>query len=152
MLQTFWSVNIFFSLCLAFSDFCVLYIVRGKAQQKLPFRRDIEWEDTKGFGTIPTRENPRPTHSVKTGILRKGYPFPMLAAEVASGKWVLICCACSLLKTKERTGKETKNQRRTYCCEKSAVSRIADARNHNAVRQNLLSLYGKLRRKTKSSP
>lgn len=24
----------------------------------------------------------------------KGTPFPMLAAEEASGKWVLICCAC----------------------------------------------------------
>ena len=50
-------------------------------------------------------------------ILRKGYPFPMLAAEEASGKWVLICCACSLLKTRkgrERNGTETKNQRRAY--------------------------------------
>ena len=44
-------------------------------------------------------------------ILRKGYPFPMLAAEEASGKWVLICCACSLLKTRkgrERNGTEAK--------------------------------------------
>lgn len=42
MLQTFWSVNIFFSLCLAFLDFCVLYIVKGKVQQ-MPFAgRDIE--------------------------------------------------------------------------------------------------------------
>ena len=30
MLQTFWSVNIFFSLCLAFLDFCVLYIAGEK--------------------------------------------------------------------------------------------------------------------------
>ena len=45
-------------------------------------------------------------------ILRKEYPFPMLAAKEASGKWVLICCACSLLKTRkgrERNGKETRN-------------------------------------------
>ena len=41
-------------------------------------------------------------------ILRKGYPFPMLAAEEASGKWVLICCACSLLKT--RKGRERKRE------------------------------------------
>ena len=67
-----------------------LYIVKGKVQQKPPFKRDIEWGNVKGFGTIPTRENPRPAHSVKTGILRKGYPFPMLAAKEVSGKWVLI--------------------------------------------------------------
>lgn len=42
MLQTFWAVNIFFSLCLAFLDFCVLYIVRGKVQQKPVAERDIE--------------------------------------------------------------------------------------------------------------
>ena len=41
-------------------------------------------------------------------ILRKGYPFPMLAAEEASGKWVLICCACSLLET--RKGMERKRE------------------------------------------
>ncbi|MGI5894184.1 MAG: hypothetical protein ACOX6P_06270 [Candidatus Merdivicinus sp.] len=37
----------------------------------------------------------------------------MLAAKVASGKWVLICCACSLLETRkgrERNGKETKRK------------------------------------------
>ena len=43
-------------------------------------------------------------------ILRKGYPFPMLAPKEASRKWVLICCACSLLKIKERTGKEWKRE------------------------------------------
>ena len=46
-------------------------------------------------------------------ILRKGYPFPMLAAEEASGKWVLICCACSLLKTRkgrERNGTEMEDR------------------------------------------
>ena len=32
----------------------------------------------------------------------------MLATEVASGKWVLICCACSLLKT--RKGRERKRE------------------------------------------
>ena len=32
----------------------------------------------------------------------------MLAAEEASGKWVLICCACSLLKT--RKGRERKRK------------------------------------------
>ena len=42
MLQTFWSVNIFFSLCLAFLDFGVLYIVKGKVQQKPFAGRDIE--------------------------------------------------------------------------------------------------------------
>ncbi len=52
----------------------------------------------------PNKRNPRPAYSVKTGFLRG--TFPMLAAKEASGKWVLICCACSLLKTKERTGKE----------------------------------------------
>ena len=45
-------------------------------------------------------------------ILRKGYPFPMLAAEEASGKWVLICCACSLLK-KGRDGKGMERKRET---------------------------------------
>ena len=43
-------------------------------------------------------------------ILRKGYPFPMLATEEASGKWVLICCACSILKKgKDGNGKKTRN-------------------------------------------
>ena len=32
----------------------------------------------------------------------------MLATEVASGKWLLICCACSLLKT--RKGRERKRE------------------------------------------
>lgn len=32
----------------------------------------------------------------------------MLATEVASGKWVLICCACALLKT--RKGRERKRE------------------------------------------
>ena len=32
----------------------------------------------------------------------------MLAAEEASGKWVLICCVCSLLKT--RKGRERKRE------------------------------------------
>ena len=35
----------------------------------------------------------------------------MLAAEEASGKWVLICCACSLLKTrKDGKGMERKRK------------------------------------------
>ena len=91
-------------------SFCVQN--QGKVQQKPFAGRDIERGKVNGFGKLPTRENPRPAHSVKTGILRKGYPFPMLAAQVASGKWVLICCACSLLKTRkgrERNGEETKN-------------------------------------------
>ena len=134
---------------------CVLYIVRGKVQQKPFAGRDIEGEDTQGFGKLPTRENPRPAHSVKTGILRKGYPFPMLAAQVASGKWVLICCACSLLETRkgqERNGKETRNQRRTNRCKKSTLSRIAHTRSYNSIRQDALSFYGKLRRKPKPAP
>ena len=75
MLQTFWSVNIFFSLCLAFLDFCVLYIVKGKVQQKPFAGRDIEWEDTQGFGKLPTRENLRLAHSVKTGIFMERVPL-----------------------------------------------------------------------------
>ncbi len=72
---------------------------------------------------------------------QKGLGFSQQAKK---GKWVLICCACSLLKTRkgrERNGTETKNQRRAYRCKKSAVSRIADTRNHNAVRQDALSFY-----------
>ena len=53
----------------------VLYIVKGKVQQKPPFKRDIEWGNVKGFGTIPTRENPRPAHSVKTGIFTERVPL-----------------------------------------------------------------------------
>lgn len=52
---------------------------------KPPFRRDIERGKVKGFGKLPTSQK---------------------------GKWVLICCACSLLKTRkgrERNGEETKN-------------------------------------------
>lgn len=42
-------------------------------------------------------------------ILRKGFPFPMLAAQETSGKEVLICCACSLRKTRrDRKGMEKK--------------------------------------------
>ena len=134
---------------------CGVVYSEGKVQQKRIAGRDIEWGKVKGFGKLPTRENPRPAHSAKTGILRKGYPFPMLAAEVASGKWVLICCACSLLKTRkgrERNGKETKNQRRANRCKKSSVSRVADTWSYNSIRQDALSFYGKLRWKTKPSP
>ena len=60
---------------------CVLYIVRGKAQQKPPFKRDIERGKVNGFGKLPTSKN---------------------------RKWVLICCACSLLKT--RKGRERKRE------------------------------------------
>ena len=64
----------------------------------------VTGEQAKGLGLSQQEKMRR--------ILRKGYPFPMLAAEEASGKWVLICCACSLLKTRkgrERNGEETKN-------------------------------------------
>ena len=50
-------------------------------QQKPPFRRDIERGKVKGFGKLPTSQK---------------------------GKWVLICCACSLLKT--RKGRERKRE------------------------------------------
>ena len=60
-------------------------------QQKPSFKRDIEREELKGFGKLPTKENPRPAHNVKTGIFYgRGRSLPMLAAEVARGKWVLI--------------------------------------------------------------
>ena len=64
------------------------YREAAKAEKKLekpPFRRDIERGKVKGFGKLPTSQK---------------------------GKWVLICCACSLLKTRkgrERNGEETKN-------------------------------------------
>ena len=134
---------------------CGVVYSEGKVQQKRIAGRDIEWGKVKGFGKLPTRENPRPAHSAKTGILRKGYPFPMLAAEVASGKWVLICCACSLPKTRkgrERNGKKTRNQRRANRCKKSALSRIAYARSYNSIRQDALSFYGKLRWEPKPAP
>ena len=132
-----------------------LYIVKGKVQQKPFAGRDIEWEDTQGFGKLPTREIPVRRISSKRGFLRKGYPFPMLAAEEASGKWVLICCACSLLKTRkgrERNGKEAKNQRRANRGKKSSVSRVTDTWSYNAIRQDALSFYGKLRWKPKPAP
>ena len=53
---------------------------------------------------------------------------------------------------RERNGTETKNQRWAYRCKKSAVSRIADTRNHNAVRQDALSFYRQLRWKPKLAP
>ena len=34
----------------------VVYIVKGKAQQKSLFKRDIKRENTKGFGELPTRK------------------------------------------------------------------------------------------------
>ena len=34
----------------------------------------------RGFGILPNKQNPHSARSVRTGILRKGYPFPMLAA------------------------------------------------------------------------
>ena len=67
-----------------FPDFH-FYVVRDRVQQKPPFRRDIERGKVKGFGKLPTSQK---------------------------GKWVLIWCACSLLKTRkgrERNGEETKN-------------------------------------------
>ena len=132
-----------------------MYIVKGKNATKAAFQTGYSMRGHTRVWDFPNKRNPRPTHSVKMGILRTGYPFPMLAAKEASSKWVLICCACSLLKTRkgrERNGTETKNQRRAYRDKKSSISRIADTRNYHTIRQDALSFYGKLRRKQKPAP
>lgn len=45
-------------------------------------------------------------------------------------------------KGRERNGKEMDHQGRAYRGEKSDVSRIADARNHNPIGQDALPFYG----------
>ena len=35
----------------------------------------------RGFGKLPNKQNPHSARSVRTGILRKGYPFPMLTIQ-----------------------------------------------------------------------
>ena len=142
-------------MCLAFLDFCVLYIVKGKVQQKPVAERDIEWGKVKGLGNSQQEKIPVRRIASKRGFLRKGYPFPMLAAQVASGKWVLICCACSLLKTRkgrERNGTEAKYQRRAYRCKKSPVSRTSEAWSRYEIRENALPIYRQLWRRKKPAP
>ena len=82
------------------------------------------------------------------GILSEGKQKGLGNSQQAKNrKWVLICCACSLPKTRkgrERNGKETQNQRRANRCKKSTLSRIAHTRSYNSIRQDVLSFYGKL--------
>ena len=55
-------------------------------------------------------------------------------------------------KGRERNGKEANNQRRANRCKKSTLSRVAHTRSYNSIRQDVLSFYGKLRRKPKPTP
>ena len=109
------------------SGFSFLYS-EGESATKAAFQTGYWVRESKGFGIFPTSQN---------------------------RKWVLICCACSLLKTekgRERNGKEAKNQNRANRCKKSSVSGVADARSYNSIRQDALSFCGKLWRQTKLAP
>ena len=142
--RLFWSFFKNFLKTLAKSQSAVLYIVRDKVQQKPLFGRDIEWENTKGFGIFPTRENA--AHFTER--------VPLSYACCGRSKRQMGTHLLCLLPTqnKERNGKETKNQRRANRCKKSTLSRVAHTRSYNSIRQDVLSFYGKLRRKPKPTP
>ncbi len=62
--------------------------------------------ESKGFGTIPTRENPRPTHSVKTGIFTERVPLSCACCGRSKRQMGTHLLCLLPTQNKERTGRE----------------------------------------------
>ena len=85
----------------------------------------------------------------------KGTPFLCLLRkkQAANGyTFAVLAHYSKSRKGRERNGKEANNQRRANRCKKSTLSRVAHTRSYNSIRQDVLSFYGKLRRKPKPTP
>ena len=114
--RLFWSFFKNFLKTLAKSQSAVLYIVRDKVQQKPLFGRDIEWENTKGVGIFPTRENA--AHFTERVPL--SYACCGRSKRQMGTHWLCLL----LTQDKERTGKEWKGNEKlntTICYRKRAT-------------------------------